>query len=197
MQVKLLKECGYEQAILGMALSYYREGTSMAEWWTDAQMFKAYKRLNLLAFKGGGHNKALESIQTWFLITASRSFHQELDTYRTGITKNSASTMHTIDKGPVTAANFEPGTTQVMIDEFNRCICDYKNPDSEYYKDITRLKDNLPEGYLQTRQVSINYMTLQNIIRQRDKHRLKYWQDFIDAVLLQVEHPSLLENRLC
>ncbi len=103
--------------------------------------------------------------------------------------------MHTIDKGPVTAANFEPGTTQVMIDEFNRCICDYKNPDSEYYKDITRLKDNLPEGYLQTRQVCMSYMTLQNIIGQRDKHRLKYWAVFIDSVLEQVEHPHLLENR--
>ncbi len=59
MLVKLLKECGYEQALLGMALSYYREGTPMAEWWTDEQKFKAYKRLNLLAFKAAGIIKRL------------------------------------------------------------------------------------------------------------------------------------------
>jgi len=195
MQVKLLKECGYEQAILGMALSYYREGTPMADWWTDEQKLKAAKRLSLLAFKGGGHNKSLESIQVWLLVTASRGWWQEMDTYRVGVTKNSASSMHTLDKAPVTKANFEDGTSAWAVDCFNLCLIQYKDPASEYYKDITRLKNNLPEGYLQTRQVCMSYMTLQNIIRQRDKHRLKYWQDFIGAVLLQVEHPDLLENR--
>lgn len=195
MRVKLLKECGYEQALFGMALSYYREGTDIATWWTDEQKLKAAKRLKLLAFKGGGHNKAIESIQVWLLVTASRGFWQEFDTYRVGITKNSASSMHTLDKAPVTADNFECGTSQAMIDEFNNCLAQYKDVDSKYYKDITRLKDNLPEGYLQTRQISTNYMTLQNIIRQRDKHRLKYWSFFIDSILEQIEHPELLENR--
>ena len=186
MQVIKLEEHGYESALIGLALSYFREGYDFNLWWTPERRAKAVKQLETLAFKGGGHNKALESIVVWLLVTASRGWWQEMDTYRVGITKNSASSMHTLMKEPVTLASFEEGTALSLVENLNKLI--------EAKSDITTVKNNLPEGYLQTRQVCVNYMTLQNILRQREGHRLKYWKTFIEAVLEQVEHPELLKQ---
>lgn len=185
MRVVLLEEHGYESALKGLALSYYREGYHFDEWWTAERRIKAEKQLSALAFKGGGHNKAIASIFTWWLVTAPRGWWQEMDTYAVGgVTKNSASTMHTLSKELVTKEHFALGTSQVIIDNLNQLITSGA--------DITTIKMNLPEGYLQTREVCINYMTLQNVIRQRRGHRLKMWDVFIDSILEQVEHPELL-----
>jgi len=184
MNVTILEEHGYESALKGLALSYYREGYDFRLWWTDDRASKAKKQLETLAFKGGGHNKALESIVVWLLVVAPRSWWQEMDTYRVGVTKNSASSMHTLLKEPVTEANFAEGTAVALIDNLNKMIADKV--------DITTVKNNLPEGYLQTRQVCINYMSLQNIIRQRSTHRLRYWPIFCENILSQIEHPELI-----
>jgi hypothetical protein len=68
------------------------------------------------------------------------------------------------------------------------------------YKDgdigIVELKDALPEGYLQTREVTINYQSLRTIISQRKGHRYKYWDSFIEQLMSQVEHPELLKDLL-
>lgn len=192
MEIRILEEHGYDAALIGLSLSYYREGTDFNSWWDAAKQNKAAKQLATLAFKGGGHNKALESINVWFLMTATRGFYQEFDTYRVGITKNSASSMHTLAKEMTTKANFAPGTSSQAISAFNRCLYEYTDISSPYFKDITRLKNNLPEGYLQTRQVCVNYMTLQNIVRQRQGHRLRSWDAFIVSLLEQLEHPELI-----
>jgi len=192
MEVKVLREAGYEEALLGLSLSFYDHREDIATWWNGDKKLRAVRRASALAFKGGGHNKFLESIQVWIYIKAARCFWSEFDTYRVGITKNSSSTMHTLDKREVTIDDFEIGTSLQSIEAFNKCLIDYKNVESIYYKDITRLKNNLPESWLQERQVSVNYMTLQNILRQRDGHRLYYWDTFRESVLEQVEHPELL-----
>jgi hypothetical protein len=57
---------------------------------------------------------------------------------------------------------------------------------------LQRVKWNLPEGFLQTRQVRISYKTLRGMILQRKTHRLEQWQFFLTEVLRQVEHPELL-----
>jgi hypothetical protein len=184
-----LEEHGYESALKGLALSYYREGVDFNEWFTKERRTKACKQLQNLAFKGGGHNKAVASIFTWWLVTAPRGWWQEMDTYTVGgVTKNSASTMHTLSKELVTKEHFASGTSQVIIDNLNELISSGT--------DITILKMNLPESYLQTRELCINYMSLQNIIKQRTGHRLKMWDIFINRILAQVEHPKLLRQEI-
>jgi hypothetical protein len=195
MKVTIYNEVGYKEALIGLSLSFYDHKEPIAVWWTEDKYIKADKRAKLLAFKDGGHNKFLESIHVWVYIQATRGFWSEFDTYREGMTKQSASTMHTLDKREVTLADFEVGTSSKIVDEFNNCLHSYKNPDSMWYKDITRLKDNLPEGWFQERMVCTNYKTLQNIVSQRDKHRYKHWATFINELLLQVEHPELLTNQ--
>jgi hypothetical protein len=192
MEVKVLEEHGYESALLGLSLSFYDHKEELSTWWDEDKKLRAVRRASALAFKGGGHNKFLESIQVWIYIKATRSFWSEFDTYRIGITKNSSSTMHTLDKRYVTKEDFEEGTSIHMVNLFNSMLDDYKDTKSKYYKDITRLKANLPEGWSQERQVCVNYMTLQNILRQRTGHRLHYWDTFKNTILAQVEHPELL-----
>jgi hypothetical protein len=186
MNIKILEEAGYESALKGLALSYYREGYDFDTWWTIERREKAEKQLRNLAFKGGGHSKAIESMVVWMLIAAPRSFWQEFDTYRVGMTKNSASSMHTLLKEPVTEANFEEGTSSLLIANLNKLI--------EDKVDITTVKNNLPEGYIQTRQVCVNYMTLQNIYKQRNKHKLVYWRTFCQFLLDNLEFPEFIRD---
>jgi len=42
--------------------------------------------------------------------------------------------------------------------------------------------------------VCLSYMALQRIVRQRRKHRLPEWPEFIRMILEQVEHPEFLES---
>ena len=187
MKILKLEEAGYESALKGLALSHYDHQIPFEEFWTPEERARKIKRSEALAFKGGGHNKFLASIFTWWFIQAPRCWWSEYDTYKVATTANSASTMHTLDKRLVTLDDFEVGTSQHLIEGFNTELRIH-----QVNKDVTKLKMNLPEGWLQERQVCVNYMTLQNILRQREGHRLKIWQTFREQVLAQVEHPELL-----
>ena len=195
MRIKIISECGYEESLLGLSLSFYDHAEPLEGWWDDAKRQKAAKRASKLAFKGGGHNKFLASIFIWAYIQAPRCWWSEYDTYKVATTANSSSTMHTLDKRFVTEDDFEDGTHLESILAFNECLSDYKRPTNINYKDITYLKMNLPEGWLQERQVCINYMTLQNIISQREGHRLRLWKTFIKEVSQQCAHRELLFNQ--
>lgn len=192
MIVKVLTECGYDESLLGLSLSFYDHQHLIEDWWTEDKIKKAKKRALALALRGGGHNKFISSIFVWMYIQAPRCWWSEYDTYKVATTANSSSTMHTLDKRQVESSDFEADTSLESIEAFNKCLLSYKDSMCEKYKDISFLKMNLPEGWLQERQVCINYMTLQNIVSQRKGHRLKYWDVFIDAVLLQIAHPELI-----
>lgn len=192
MIVNILNESGYDEALLGLSLSFYDHAIPLDIFWDDEKKERAKRRAKALAFKGGGHNKFLESIQVWVYIQAARSFWSEFDTYRVGMTKQSSSTMHTLDKREVYCDDFESNTSHMLIENFNQVLECYKNPQSPYYKDITALKSNLPEGWLQERMICANYMVLQNICRQREGHRLKYWKQFIDSIREQIKHPEFI-----
>jgi len=186
----MLKEAGHEQALLGMSLSYYDHNILLTDFWTEERYSRAKKRASKLAHKGGGHNKFLESIQVWIFIQSSRDFWSEFDTYRAGVTKQSSSTLHTLNKRLTTCLDFDKGTTLAAIDNLNEVIRKDK-------KDINRIKKNLPEGWLQERLVCTNYKALQNIVSQRQDHRLTEWQDFVEWLLCNVEYPEYIDEKIC
>ena len=197
MNILKLEEGGYEAAMFGLSTSFMEEGIDFWEWWS-ADKFDQMERLAVKqANKDGGHNKFLEHIMTWFVIRAPRGFWQEYDTYRLE-TKQSASTMHTIQRRPLTKDDFEPGTDQRMIDIFNNILLDVTEG-FQFTRRLSgdklqRIKWALPEGFLQTRECRISYKTLRNMILQRRTHRLAQWQYFIEEVLQQVNNPELLPN---
>lgn len=195
MKIELLEESGYDNALLGMSLSYYDHKDPIGDWWNSEKFDRAEKRAKALAHNQGGHNKFLESVIVTLYIQAPRSFWSEFDTYRVGTTKQSASTMHTLDKRLTNVGDYEVGTAYTTIDAFNFCLMQYKDPESEHYKDITRLKNNLPEGWLQERVVVTNYKVIQNIYNQRHNHRLKYWKEFSEYILKYIEYPELIVKK--
>ena len=170
MKVKLLSEAGYEEALLGLSLSYNQPVENMPE------------VAEGLADKDGGHNKFLESMIVWLDITAPRYWWQQFDTYRVGISKQSESTMHTLKRRELTYEDFEH-ITLASLEAINWHI---KNSDLELSKGV------LPEGFLQRRVVCANYKALRYIIGQRYTHKLREWKVFCDLVMGQVKYPTFL-----
>jgi hypothetical protein len=190
-EVSVLSEDTHHAALYGLGLSH---GLTSDVPWSDfvehrynPETEDIYVRLSDLAEKlaprGGGHNKFLESIHLTLLVNAPRYWWQEADTYRL-TTKQSESTMHTLTKG-VRPEHFEfPDTlTQVQLDHLNYLCA---------IKDLVELKSCLPEGFMQKRVWKLNYMTLRNIITQRQNHRLPHWKEFCRIVREEVRYPEYL-----
>lgn len=169
MKAKLLREAGYEEAMLGISLSW------------ASNVDRAVLIAPNLAHKQGGHNKFLESIMIWVDVTAPRYWWQEFDTYRVGVTKQSESTMHTLTKRKLTTEDFEGGISRPMLQEINNTIAIYgKAEDKAPF--FMLLKQILPEGFLQRRIVCMSYKTLQNMYSQRKNHKLPEWKTFFGIV---------------
>ena len=167
--VKVLREAGHEEALLGMSLSH---GTCKDR----------AARAARLAPKQGGHNKFLESIILWLDVRAARYWWQQADTYRVA-TKQSESTMHTILKRPLMQGDFARLIHQPTLDRLNGLLQDQR---------FEQLKNELPEGFLQRRIWCMSYKTLQNICMQRQHHRLREWPEFVQQVLEQIERPEYI-----
>ena len=181
--VRVLCEAGFKEALFGLSLSYRTltplEINGTKRYFDDDQHFlKLCKIAETLAFKQGGHNKFLESMQVWLLIRGSLSFWKQFDTYRVGTTKQSESTMHTLKKRALNENDFTKETF---------CI-----PTINQNFSIDEMRDRLPSGFLECRVVNTNYKTLQNIIHQRKNHKSKKWNTFIEMLLKQVKFPQFL-----
>ena len=151
---------------------------------------------------GSSDRKFMRQIMVCVDITAPLYWWKEFDTYKVGTVANSTSTMHKLSNTPITLECFE-------LDDFNEGIMFYEdnpsNPDmcmfdfwtmfvndlehlrqkynetkdQRYWKELIRL---LPEAWLQTRTVTLNYEILRNIYSQRKHHRLTEWHQFCDWI---------------
>lgn len=175
MIVKILKEEGYECALLGTSLSRNQSLENMIE---------VCKRL---APKDGGHNKFLEFIAVWIDITAPRYLWQQLSTYRVGNSWLSESTMYTITKRHLEQSDFEKPIDEIILNRLNKIIDG---------GDLEEVKNNLPEGFLQRRIMVSNYKSLKNIYHQRKNHKLNEWKYFCDEILKQLDHPEFIKQEI-
>jgi hypothetical protein len=150
--------------------------------------------------KGGSeHRKFLRQILVSVDITAPIYWWKEFDTYKIGVTANSTSTMHKLASTPITIDCFEtddmenvticdsddPVMAVTSTDAFNTYIkwleqlrLNYnETKDKKYWKELIRL---LPESWLQTRTITMNYENILNICKQRAFHKLTEWYSFIN-----------------
>jgi hypothetical protein len=171
MKIKILKEEGYNEALLGISLSRNQPLENMPH------------VAEILHNKDGGHNKFLESISVWLDITAPRYWWQQEATYRIGTTTQSESTMYTILKRELVQEDFENPISSIILTEINKMIKEGN------FEDV---KNNLPEGFLQRRIICTNYKTLRNMILQRKNHKLSQWKYFCNHLLENLEHKDLL-----
>jgi len=187
MQVKVLSEHGYNEAMLGMSLSY------------NSTVERAKIIAPTLAHRpGGGHGKFLESIYIWLDVTFPRYVWQEASTYRVGNSMQSESTMHTLMKKKLDGSEFETSPLMINLEFINTLINDYcEITDKERKNELMlEIKGQLPESFLQRRVWCLNYKNLQNIYWQRIDHRLPQWKEFLTTVLSQIEHPEFIVKPL-
>lgn len=176
MEIKILNECGYEESALGFSLSY------------NTSIERAKELLPKYAFKNNGENKFLRSMHVWLDITEPRFVLTELDTYKISTVRLSSSTMHTLSKRHVTQEDFEYPLREGTLKDVNKLIDDFNAKKIG----IEKLKNGLPEGFLQRIVFNCNYANLQNMYYQRKEHRLPQWRIFLDSVLSQIQHPEFI-----
>ena len=148
---------------------------------------------------GTEHRKFLRQIFVSVDITAPLYWWKEFDTYKVGTTANSTSTMHKLASAPITADCFEMGDFEdIVLEEcynnqdmlFDYTTSDFadeliesleqlrqkynETKDKRYWKELVRW---LPNGWLQTRTVSMNYENLRSMYHQRNTHKLVEWKE--------------------
>lgn len=152
------------------------------------------------------HRKFLRQIFVSVDITAPLYWWKEFDTYKVGTTANSTSTMHKLASTPITKECFEMDDYKDMpietiyYGETDEVAFDYhtndfieehletleqlrqkynETKDKRYWKELIRW---LPNGWLQTRTVTMNYENLRSMYHQRANHKLTEWHSFCDWV---------------
>ena len=186
MRVEVLWEYGYGPALFGLGLSY---GLTSDYYFIDIgwreQIYERLCRVSQrCAKKSNGEEKFLRMIQIWADVTAPRFWWAEFDTYKVGTVALSESTMHTLGKRPLTPEDFETPIEPDYLDTLNSAL----RSDNA----IEFNKGMLPEGFLQRRIVNFNYAVLANMIRQRSKHNLPQWRQFLTEVRANVAKPEFL-----
>ena len=150
---------------------------------------------------GTSDRKFLRQIMVSVDITAPLYWWKEFDTYKVGTVANSTSTMHKLASTPITFDCFEmddfenlrvydnePYNTDTFVTDIWDDIIGYcetlrlrynETKDKRYWKELIRI---LPEAWLQTRTVTLNYEVLRNIYFQRRYHKLTEWHRFCEWI---------------
>lgn len=146
---------------------------------------------------GSEHRKFLRQIFVTVDITAPLFWWKEADTYKVGTVANSTSTMHKLASTPITLDCFELGDyspeldmiddvplglrVDSFLDDLEQMRQKYlMTNDKRYWKELVRW---LPNGWLQTRTVTMNYEILLSMYHQRRNHKLTEWSiDFINFI---------------
>lgn len=144
---------------------------------------------------GPEHRKFLRQIFVSVDITAPLYWWKEFDTYKIGTVANSTSTMHKLTSAPITRDCFEmddienrlvvfdqePYDMDYTIGDIWDTIINYcetlrqrylETKDKVYWKELIRI---LPESWLQTRTITMNYENILSMCRQRKNHKLNEW----------------------
>lgn len=141
---------------------------------------KDMKLAKALIAGGSEHRKFLRQIMVSVDITAPRYWWAEFDTYKVGTTANSTSTMHKLTSKPITLDCFEIDDLDTSVVDPKELIeacerlrlCFLETGDKRYWKELVRW---LPNGWLQTRTVTMNYENLLSMCHQREHHKLTEW----------------------
>lgn len=173
---------------------------------------KDMKTATGLIHAGPEHRKFMRQIMVTVDITAPLYWWKEFDTYKIGTTANSTSTMHKMLAKPITLDCFEigdftnlPYPVEMQREEIKSpcdtdfvqmCLIPYleylrqtaincgdagdEETQKIYWKELIRW---LPESWLQTRTVTMNYENLRTMYHQRKNHKLVEWKtEFINFI---------------
>lgn len=196
---------GWESAIRGMRNPMNSWDKSDSDWgfadeieWVNGENDLAL--MKKLVNAGSDHSKFMRMINVTCDITAPLYWWKEFDTYKVGTTANSTSTMHKLASTPITLDCFETDDLEDVVfhsehGSHDNLIFEYttkdmakgminaletlrqkynETKDKRYWKELVRW---LPNGWLQTRTVTMNYENLRSMYHQREHHKLVEWSD--------------------
>lgn len=151
---------------------------------------KDMKLAQQLIKAGSEHRKFMRQIFVSVDITAPLYWWKEFDTYKINTVANSTSTMHKLANTPITIDCFETDDYQpeFSFEALNGYIegledlrqTYLKTKDKLYWKELIRW---LPESWLQTRTITMNYENVSTMVRQRKNHKLNEWSGIDNPVL--------------
>ncbi|MGP1543550.1 MAG: hypothetical protein ACTTIO_01100 [Candidatus Fimenecus sp.] len=146
--------------------------------------------MNRLFKAGTEHRKYLRQVSVSLDITAPLYWWKEFDTYKVGTAANSTSTMHKLTSKIIELSDFSFDSEDGEIADFAKEdflkvveICEslrlryMATKEKHIWRALIQL---LPEGYNQTRTVTLNYENVFNIIHQRTGHKLSEWHTLVD-----------------
>ena len=194
MNLEGIKVFGFENALIGMRLPMCKDfEEAKQKSMVEQENVDLCKRLIKADEKGCGqpNSKFLRMLHVQVAVTAPLYWWKEFDTYKVGTVANSTSTMHKLASTPITIDCFEMDDFS-NIDCFSELSTEYmwinvigwceqlrqkynQTKDKRYWKELIRL---LPESWLQTRMLDLNYATLRNIYAWRHNHKLTEWHRF-------------------
>lgn len=225
MKIEGTRVWGFENATIGMRLpmslnyeeakskcdsAVYKDGTPLAIGESDLKVMKnLIKADNLEDHTGAPNSKYLRMIHVQVAVTAPLYWWKEMDTYKICTVRNSSSTMHKLANTPITMDCFEMddfenfGINDCLISAHWKYVIDVcerlrqkynETKDKRYWKELIRI---LPESWLQTSVLDLNYETLRNIYAWRKNHKLTEWHTFCAWIkaLPYAEELILNDNR--
>lgn len=215
--MRLPMSLNYEEAKSKCDSTVYKDGTPLAIGESDLKVMKNLINTdNLEGHTGAPNSKYLRMIHVQVAVTAPLYWWKEMDTYKICTVRNSSSTMHKLANTPITMDCFEmddfenidwkdtkySNLTNVNVSIWTVLIKNLEGlrqkynetKDKRYWKELIRI---LPESWLQTSVLDLNYETLRNIYAWRKNHKLTEWHTFCDWIktLPYAEELILNDNR--
>lgn len=204
MKFEGIKTWGWKNALIGMRLplsfdyedakkkvdsTFYENGSLMSVGESDLKVMKNLVKADSLGKTGSPNSKFLRMIHCQICVTAPMYWWKEMDTYKIGTVRNSSSTMHKLASTPITIDCFEEkdlvwNDTVVRLEQQRKLYNELVE-----IKELEKAKEawkilivNLPESWLQTSVIDLNYETLRNIYAWRKNHKLTEWHQFCKVI---------------
>lgn len=203
MEIKNTGVWGFEHAIRGARnpLQSWEKSDSLFRFQEDQENKFDFKigendlqLMQRLILAGSDERKFMRQIFVSVDITAPLYWWKEFSTYKVGTVENSTSTMHRLANTPITMHCFEHDEDIEMADYmltihmmFHSIInhCEklrqkyLETKDIRYWRALIQL---LPESWLQTRTVTMNFENLRCMYFARRNHKLLEWHTFCDWI---------------
>lgn len=147
------------------------------------------KLMQTLINAGSEHRKFMRQIFICVDIVAPAYIMAEIDTYKTGITRNSCSFQHKGTAKPFELSDFEidfeideKHQEKIIWDDILYDLNEYRDLylETKNYNFFRAIRQMLPQSYLYRATFTMNYENIYNIYHQRKNHPLKEWsEDFV------------------